>query len=447
MIYKTSAYILKTTNSDGEMIIKNTLTQKSFKVKHENVEEIEKILSGVYEVETLSNVAKKLYDNGFLVEDFVDESQIVDYLFNKEIYGNKTLELTIIPTNACNFDCVYCYQKEPYFFMSKETMDSIILFIEKHIGEYSGLLISWFGGEPLLAKELMIEFMEKVRMICLKRRIPFYSNVTTNGYELDLKTFKSLITNHVLYYQITIDGPKEIHNKQRPHKTNNDSFEKIVKNLLDIKEKVKGNRYKIAIRVNVSTSVQPYIENFIEWLYNKFGEDNRFTIVWEIVRDWGGEKIKNNKQLILEDQKSKEWMDVLSNKGFSINMGFEDNDLNLALCTASKVNGFVVNYDGNIYKCAMCIENDKYKEINNIGRISQNGDMIVNTGKMVKWLGKNNTDEKCVMCQHYPECMGISCPLGSKILKQPVRCKELFIDDYEYLLRNRDVVRNIEYLT
>ena len=258
------------------------------------IENIENILSGVYKVDALSDVAKKLYEHGFLVEDFVDESQIVEYLFNKEIYGNKTLELTIIPTNACNFDCVYCYQKEPYFFMSKETMDSIIFYIEKHIGEYTGLLISWFGGEPLLAKELMVEFMEKVRMICLKKHIPFYSNVTTNGYELDLKTFKSLIKNHVLYYQITIDGPKEIHNKQRPHKTNSDSFEKIVKNLMDIKENVKGNRYKIAVRVNISTSVQPYIEDFIEWLYNKFGNDSRFTIVWEIVRDWGGEKIKNN---------------------------------------------------------------------------------------------------------------------------------------------------------
>ena len=139
-------------------------------------------------------------------------------------------------------------------------------------------------------------------------------------------------------------------------------------------------------------------------------------------------------------------MDILSHKGFSINMGFEENDLNLALCTASKLNGYVINHDGNVYKCAMCVENDKYKEINNIGRINKNGDMLVNTGKMVKWLGKNKTDEKCVICHHYPECMGISCPLASKILRQPVRCKELFIDDYEYLLRNRDVVRNIEYL-
>ena len=30
--------------------------------------------------------------------------------------------------------------------------------------------------------------------------------------------------------------------------------------------------------------------------------------------------------MILEDQKSKQWMDILSHKGFSINMGFEEND-------------------------------------------------------------------------------------------------------------------------
>ena len=54
------------------------------------IENIENILSGVYKVDALSDVAKKLYEHGFLVEDFVDESQIVEYLFNKEIYGNKT---------------------------------------------------------------------------------------------------------------------------------------------------------------------------------------------------------------------------------------------------------------------------------------------------------------------------------------------------------------------
>ena len=50
--------------------------------------------------------------------------------------------------------------------------------------------IAWFGGEPLLAKEIIVEIMSRVREICLKNKKPFYSNITTNGYELDIKTFE-----------------------------------------------------------------------------------------------------------------------------------------------------------------------------------------------------------------------------------------------------------------
>ena len=195
MAYKISSYILKTINDNGELILKNTLSQKMLKVKTEDIVEVESILGKNHFNDQLDEVESVLYSNGFIVDDYVDEGMIIDYIFNNEIYGNNVLELTIIPTNACNFDCVYCYQKEPYFYMSEETINNIVKFLEKHINEYSGLLVSWFGGEPLLAKEIMISVMSRIREICLKNKKPFYSNVTTNGYELDLFTFKKLVFN------------------------------------------------------------------------------------------------------------------------------------------------------------------------------------------------------------------------------------------------------------
>lgn len=127
-------------------------------------------------------------------------------------------------------------------------------------------------------------------------------------------------------------------------------------------------------------------------------------------------------------------------------MGFEQTDLTVSLCIASKKNGFVINHDGQIYKCAMVVEDSELRSVNNIGFISSSGDLDLDKGKMVKWIGRNEIDKKCTVCHHYPECMGISCPLGNRILRQPNRCSELFIDDYEYLLRNRDVVKNIPYI-
>ena len=446
MPYKTSGYILKTKTDDGELIIKNTLTQKMLKVRESDIETTEKVLKTPNSFDESEYIFSELYKNGFIVNDYVDETQIVDFLCNNAVYGNNNLELTIIPTNACNFDCVYCYQDEPYYYMSDETVDKVIMFLKKHIHEYSGILISWFGGEPLLAKKIVIDMMRSIRTICLANNKPFYSNITTNGYELDSKTFKELVVNHVRYFQITIDGPAKIHNAQRPHKTNNDSFDRIVNNLITIKHEFARLSYKIAIRINVSANMQPYLNDFVEWLYKNFGNDNHFVVVWEFVRDWGGKKIDNNRELLFDHNASNKWLDILSNRGFAINMGFEQTDLAVSLCIASKKNGFVINHDGQIYKCAMIAEKSELRDVNNIGSIAANGDLDLDIGKMVKWIGRDKIDEKCKVCHHYPECMGISCPLGSRILNQSNRCSELFVDDYEYLLRNRNVVKSIPYI-
>lgn len=445
MSCKLSSYILKTFTEDGEMILKNSLTQSMLKVSKDKINSVESIFDNVPETyDVMDSMAKKLYKHGFIIEDYVNEQQIVDYIFNDAVYGNNILELTIIPTNACNFDCVYCYQKEPYYYMSDDTVDKLLLFLRKHIREYSGLLISWFGGEPLLAKELMIRLMKNVRNICIENKVPFYSNVTTNGYELDLVTFRELTKNHLRYYQITIDGPAIIHNSQRPHKVKKDSFEKIVSNLLEIKDNCSKINYKIALRVNVSSALQPYLEEFVNWLYNTFGDDKHFVVVWEFVRDWGGDKIDKNRDLIQSHEGANKWLDILSKRGFAINMGYEQNNLTVALCIASKKNGYVLNHDGKLYKCSMVVEEEDFKQVNCIGEITTDGNLEIDCGKMVKWIGRAQVQEKCFPCPHYPECMGISCPLGSLILNQENRCSELFIDDYEYLLRNRDVVGKIE---
>jgi hypothetical protein len=447
MSYKKSAYIVKAFNKDGELIIKNTLTQKILKAHPEHISDVENALNRSYEgVEILEGIPEKLYQNGFIIEGNVDEDLIVDYTFNQYSYGSNILELTVLPTNACNFDCVYCYQKEPYFCMTDHTVDNLIKFIEKHINEYSGLLISWFGGEPLLAKKIIIQVMDRVRDICRKNKKPFYSSITTNGYELDLSTFESLVANHVRFFQITVDGPKDIHNRQRPHKTKPDSFETIMRNLTDIKRTMTKHRFIIAVRVNVSSALRSYLNEFIEFLYTQFGNDKHFTIVWEFIRDWGGDKIENNKDLMMDHKLSNQWLDTLSNKGFEINKGFARNNISESLCTASKKNGFVINHDGGVYKCAMVVENEEMKAINRIGYITSDGDMSLDLSKMVKWLGRDPVDKECVKCQHYPECMGVSCPLSTRILKNPKHCSETFIDDYEMILRNVDAINNIEYV-
>ena len=41
------------------------------------------------------------------------------------------------------------------------------------------------------------------------------------------------------------------------------------------------------------------------------------------------------------------------------------------------INGYVINHDGMLYKCAMILENEKLKKINTIGRITEKGEMKI----------------------------------------------------------------------
>lgn len=446
MELKKTNFICMVENKDKNLLLENTLSGKKYLIKEDKKDEFLDYWNGkAIEKNKKIKIEKKLYEKGFLINKEIKENKIVEMLFNQDVYGKKDLELTIIPTNACNFDCVYCYQKEPYFFMNEITKNSILTFIEKHIKEYSGLKIAWFGGEPLLAKEIIVEIMSRVREICLKNKKPFYSNITTNGYELDIKTFEKLVKNHVRYYQITLDGQKEIHNIQRPHKTNNDSFEKIVNNLKNIRDSFKSYNYKIGIRINLSLkNVNTFFE-FIDFLKEEFGGDKHFHIIFEVVRDWGGEKIELVKKDLLKFENINKYMDYITQNGFKLNDGFQQNGTSIALCQASKVNGYVINHDGMLYKCAMILENEKLKKINTIGRITEKGEIKIDYTKMLTWIGKISKKDECETCKFYPKCMGITCPL-SVILSGNNDCPETFEKNYEYILKNNTLEKDIEEL-
>lgn len=439
-----SKYNVSVCTPNGDLIIKNTLTKETIGVRKDKVVVVKEILEHPELYSTDNDpIVNILYNKGFIVDSNTQEAQQIERTLESEI-NNSRLELTIIPTNACNFDCIYCYQKEPYFFMNNETVNKVLSFLDKNITQYSGLLVTFFGGEPLLAKELVIELMDKIRTICKKHRKPLYASITTNGYELDAYTFEQLIKGHMRFFQITIDGPRDIHNRQRPHKTKTDSFDKIINNLLEIKEKYSRHKFLIALRINITSKLFPYFEDFLNWLESCFGDDNHFTIVWEFVRDWGGDKIDNNRDLFFDHDDAKYMFNILSESKFSINGNLAQSDSGLYLCTASKKNGYVVNHDGKIYKCSMALENEEYKHINCIGHINEDGTLFIDTQKEKQWIGRNKVDSKCIDCQNYPDCMGMTCPFSSRIRNKKVNCDELFIDTKLQLLNLK--ADQIEYI-
>ena len=115
------------------------------------------------------------------------------------------LNLIILPTEKCNFRCFYCYEDFEIGKMVRPIIDSLKKLIESRFEDLEELEISWFGGEPLVAKEIIYEISDFV-IDNGPSRLNFFSNITTNGFLLDFNTFEELVKRKVKLFQISIDG-------------------------------------------------------------------------------------------------------------------------------------------------------------------------------------------------------------------------------------------------
>ena len=65
------------------------------------------------------------------------------------------LNLTVLPTEQCNFRCVYCYESFCRGGMSPVVVTALERFLDLRAPGLDRLSIAWFGGEPLLAADVV----------------------------------------------------------------------------------------------------------------------------------------------------------------------------------------------------------------------------------------------------------------------------------------------------
>lgn len=415
---KLSKYNILCQNEKGEYILYNTLTDNVCKIS-EYESNAFKNSNAVWVLDNVNTESvSKWKQLGFLVDDNYEEMREVEYEYGKRIYGDDELQLTLLTTNACNFDCIYCYQNHLCSYMKQETSESILKYIDNQLKRnYKKLYISWFGGEPLLTKMLIIEMSKEIKEIARKNKVAYFGQMTTNGYELDLHTFQQLIAANILSYSITIDGIKNVHNSQRPHRMNRNSYERIMQNCIDISKNVKTNRFTIDIRVNLSVEG---IEHFLEFALEfkkTFGHDNRFHLVPEPIKDWSGPRIDKVKDKIIANIKYVYNMyEKLESIGIHVSNFYNFQRIN-HLCVAPFKNGYVIDWDGNVHKCDMDIFRDEYYDKNIVGRVTDTGNMELNENKVIQLLTRNVEKYKCTSCVLYPKCMGVHCIHALQILE------------------------------
>lgn len=381
---------------DGHLLIYNSLHHRFYELKT-----------------TLEDAdSENLIKRGILVREDTDEDSMAYAKMVQMLCDSSKLSLTILPTFACNFRCSYCYEDHEAMHMSSEVEESIVRYLRKNAAG-KNLHIGWFGGEPLLCKETVYHITEEAKKIANYYHRSFESSMTTNGYFLDLDTFKKLLRLNLRTYQITIDGSESSHNKTRPCVGGRPSYRTIIDNLKAIRDNVKTNNFNIIIRVNLLTNTLKNINNEIQDLRDQFGSDKRFRFFFKEVGDYGGEIVHDLDNDIIDHLGTIDRF-LLENP-VKYNIVPTSNVLNyIPCCYAAQSHSFIILPDGRVSKCTVHFDHPN----NQVGKINPSGKMELNQN-INKWsiLGRFSfTTPACQKCALLANCFGVGCP-SQRVIK------------------------------
>jgi len=308
---------------------------------------------------------------------------------------NDTLSLIIFPTEQCNFRCFYCYESFELGRMSPKTVEAILKLVKKRASTLKQLNISWFGGEPLMAKDIVLYLSKEFKKLSKKFNFIYNGSMTTNAYYLTDKLLKTLVDLGINTYQITLDGSKEFHDKIRIMKNRKGSFDTIWNNLLSFK-KIDAS-FDVMIRVHYSPVTITDIKNFAPLLVETFEKDKRFSLLFRNVSKLGG---KNDKILsTCTNNETQEYQMELSllAKNFNKNVNIVSIESDY-ICYASKANSYIIRSDGSIGKCTVALKED----VNNIGKLKDNGELELDHDKFRLWsIGLQTENPNHLACPYH----------------------------------------------
>lgn len=147
--------------------------------------------------------------------------------------------------NDCNLNCIYCYGQGGSYgrkreLMSFEVAQKAIDFLVDNSGDSNELLVTFFGGEPLINFSVVKEVLYYCKKIEKKVNKKFLFSMTTNGTILNDEIYNFIKDNHVSV-MVSIDGDRGIQNKHRCYCNGRGSFDDVKLNIPRFKEALGGH--------------------------------------------------------------------------------------------------------------------------------------------------------------------------------------------------------------
>jgi uncharacterized protein len=154
----------------------------------------------------------------------------------EEIVDSKMEQMILNITEKCNLRCRYCVYTGTYELERRHSSKSMPLEIAKkavdlfkyHSRKSEKAHIAFYGGEPFTCYETIRHINDHIQSLGKWRKL--YLHIDTNGTLFTDEMIRFLIDNEY-FLQISIDGPLEVHDRNRVFANGRGTFTRIMKNI------------------------------------------------------------------------------------------------------------------------------------------------------------------------------------------------------------------------
>lgn len=215
---------------------------------------------------------------GFEALQIISRSPRKEAMVKKKIEIKSTPLTTIVlnVSNKCNMGCHYCYGEgfediktgqQMGWKVARRSVD----FLFENCGSNKKLTVVFFGGEALLNFPLIKQVVPYAKDLARKARKQIDFTITTNATVLNKEMIRFL-KEHRFGVTVSIDGPKEIHDKRRIFKGGKGTYDVIVPRIKELLDTYRTR--PIGARVTLTrgvTQIQEIFDHLIEMGFYEVG--------------------------------------------------------------------------------------------------------------------------------------------------------------------------------
>lgn len=338
---------------------------------------------------------------------FIYRDEVVLKRIHLQSENVRLAKINIPLSNICTMKCLYCSEAE----YSKNAVVNKEKYIIQILDEYFDWIEQYkyieevrlsfdYGGEPLCQFDLLKKTVLYFRKKCaIYEKTPFVM-MTTNG------TWNVKLINDILDFVdeiiVSIDGPKEIHDKYRKYKCEESKYELIVSNAKAIMASGKLKHISTVVTRDTVLKTKEYAEFLLDNFAGSTVKVAAVILTGDAVNN-SIDKISFNEwnyfiselrnivgdKIALIDSKPEKKIDVRYEYG----------------CEHMRMHNWFCWLDGSITCCT-----DREKDLYEIGRLIDDK-IVINYDKMLELKNGNFIEhiEKCSNCIAKYYCTG-GCP-------------------------------------